>query len=89
MGHHGTDPAAREERFRRIYANHFATVLGYALRRASSDGRLSPVVSGSLPDGWTYGDVSSLPIVSLGYDRRVQYQGDPVNGSARQMCPRD
>lgn len=39
MGHHGTDPAdtMREDRFRRIYAEHFPTVLGYALRRASSD----------------------------------------------------
>lgn len=41
MGHHGTgDPAdtrAREDRFRQIYADHFSTVLGYALRRASSD----------------------------------------------------
>ncbi|RHW25077.1 sigma-70 family RNA polymerase sigma factor [Nocardioides immobilis] len=27
----------REDRFRRIYAEHFSTVLGYALRRASSD----------------------------------------------------
>jgi RNA polymerase sigma factor (sigma-70 family) len=31
------DDAARDERFRRVYADHFDAILGYALRRASAE----------------------------------------------------
>lgn len=45
---------------------------------APADGRLYPVVRGTLPDGWEYGGASSLPIVHLGYGREMQYEGDSV-----------
>jgi RNA polymerase sigma factor (sigma-70 family) len=93
MADQTTDPDAPEHRFRRIYADHFATVLGYALRRAAADDaadvtaetflvawrRLPEVPEGAATRLWLYGVARR----TLANQRRGSRRRDDLAGVLR------